>query len=108
MIGGNPHRILYFWHSTSNKLLVLLSKMMTHLNNTNKETSNKKCKREIINSLDLKNKRFGFKPEVITTVVKIEQVPIYEVGISYHCTKFEEVAMPILKLPPQDWTKRWL
>jgi glycosyltransferase involved in cell wall biosynthesis len=89
-IGGNPHRILFFWHSIGNKFLTFLSNMMTNLNLTDMETCYKMFRREIIQNLDLKEKRFGFEPEVTAKIAKIKGIRIYEVGISYYGRTFEE------------------
>jgi len=89
-MGGNPHRILFFWHSIGNKFLTFLSNMMTNLNLTDMETCYKLFKREIIQSIELKEKRFGFEPEVTAKVAKIKGIRIYEVGISYYGRTFEE------------------
>ena len=89
-MGGKPHRILFFWHSIGNKFLTFLSNMMTNLNLTDMETCYKMFRREIIQSLDLKEKRFGFEPEVTAKVAKTKGVRIYEVGISYYGRTFEE------------------
>jgi glycosyltransferase involved in cell wall biosynthesis len=89
-IGGNPHRILFFWHSIGNKFLTFLSNMMTNLNLTDMETCYKMFRREIIQSLDLKEKRFGFEPEVTAKIAKIKGIRVYEVGISYYGRTFEE------------------
>jgi len=89
-MGGNPHRILFFWHSIGNKFLTFLSNMMTNLNLTDMETCYKLFKREIIQSIELKEKRFGFEPEVTAKIAKIRGIRIYEVGISYYGRTFEE------------------
>jgi hypothetical protein len=89
-MGGNPHRILFFWHSIGNKFLTFLSNMMTNLNLTDMETCYKMFRREIIQGLDLKEKRFGFEPEVTAKIAKIKGIRIYEVGISYYGRTFEE------------------
>lgn len=89
-MGGNPHRILFFWHSIGNKFLTFLSNMMTNLNLTDMETCYKLFKREVIQSLSLKEKRFGFEPEVTAKIAKIKGIRIYEVGISYYGRTFEE------------------
>lgn len=89
-MGGNPHRILFFWHSIGNKFLTFLSNMMTDLNLTDMETCYKLFRSEIIKSLDLKEKRFGFEPEVTAKISKIKRIRIYEVGISYYGRTFEE------------------
>tara|TARA_B100001059_G_C17810059_1_gene571716 strand:- start:265 stop:978 length:714 start_codon:yes stop_codon:yes gene_type:complete len=89
-IGGNPHRILFFWHSIGNKVLTFLSNMTTNLNLTDMETCYKVFNSSMIKSLKLKEKRFGFEPEVTSKISKIKGVRIYEVGISYYGRTFEE------------------
>mgnify|MGYP006266561579 CR=1 FL=1 len=89
-MGGNPHRILFFWHSIGNKFLTFLSNMLTNLNLTDMETCYKLFRREIVQSLKLKEKRFGFEPEVTAKVARIPGIRIYEVGISYYGRTFEE------------------
>ena len=83
-MGGNPHRILFFWHSIGNKILTSISNMFTNLNLTDMETCYKLFKSDIIKSLDLKEKRFGFEPEVTAKMSKIVGIRIYEIGISYY------------------------
>jgi glycosyltransferase involved in cell wall biosynthesis len=89
-MGGNPHRILFFWHSIGNKFLTFCSNMFTNLNLTDMETCYKMFKREIIQSLDLKENRFGFEPEVTAKIARIEGIRIYEVGISYYGRTYKE------------------
>ena len=89
-MGGKPHRILFFWHSIGNKFLTFLSNMFTNLNLTDMETCYKMFRREIVQSLHLKEKRLGFEPEVTAKVARIPNVRIYEVGISYYGRTFEE------------------
>jgi glycosyltransferase involved in cell wall biosynthesis len=89
-IGGNPHRILFFWHSIGNKVLTFLSNMFTNLNLTDMETCYKLFRADILKSLDLKEKRFGFEPEVTAKMVRFPGVRIYEVGISYYGRTFAE------------------
>lgn len=89
-MGGNPHRILFFWHSIGNKFLTFLSNMMTNLNLTDMETCYKMFKADIIKSLELQEKRFGFEPEITAKIAKIPKIRIYEVGISYYGRTFEE------------------
>lgn len=89
-MGGNPHRILFFWHSIGNKFLTFLSNMLTNLNLTDMETCYKMFRTEVIKSLDLKENRFGFEPEVTAKVARIPRIRIYEVGISYYGRTFEE------------------
>lgn len=89
-IGGNPHRILFFWHSIGNKILTFISNMFTNLNLTDMETCYKLFRTPMIQSLNLKEKRFGFEPEVTAKISRIPNVRIYEVGISYYGRTFEE------------------
>jgi glycosyltransferase involved in cell wall biosynthesis len=89
-MGSNPHRILFFWHSLGNKFLTFLSNMMTNLNLTDMETCYKMFKSEMIKPLNLKEKRFGFEPEVTAKISRIPNIRIYEVGISYYGRTFEE------------------
>lgn len=89
-IGGNPHRILFFWHSIGNRWLTVLSNMLTNLNLTDMETCYKLCRREIIQGLKLKENRFGFEPEVTAKLSRVPNVRIYEVGISYYGRTYEE------------------
>jgi len=88
--GGNPHRILFFWHSIGNKILTAISNMFTNLNLSDMETCYKLFKREIIQSIKLKEKRFGFEPEVTAKIARYPDVRIYEVGISYYGRTYAE------------------
>ena len=83
------HRVLYFWHSMGNWLLTLLSNMMTDLNLTDMETCYKVFKRELVQSISLKEKRFGFEPEVVARIAQ-KRARIYEMGISYHGRTYAE------------------
>ena len=89
-MGGRPHRILFFWHTIGNKFLTFLSNAMTNLNLTDMETCYKVFRRETIQSLELKEKRFGFEPEVTAKISRIPKIRIYEVGISYYGRTYEE------------------
>lgn len=89
-MGGNPHRILFFWHSIGNKWLTTLSNMFTNLNLTDMETCYKVFKRETIQSIKLEEKRFGFEPEVTAKIARIPKIRIYEIGISYYGRTYEE------------------
>lgn len=89
-MGGNPHRILFFWHSIGNKWLTTLSNMFTNLNLTDMETCYKLFRRETIQGLKLEEKRFGFEPEVTAKIARIPNVRIYEIGISYYGRTYEE------------------
>lgn len=89
-IGGKPHRLLFFWHSIGNRWLTTLSNMLTNLNMTDMETCYKLFRREIIQSLKLKEKRFGFEPEVTARISRVPKIRIYEAGISYYGRTYEE------------------
>ena len=89
-MGGTPHRILFFWHSIGNKFLTSLSNMFTNLNLSDMETCYKLFRSDIIKSLHLKEKRFGFEPEVTAKISRYPKVRIYEVGISYYGRTYEE------------------
>ncbi len=89
-LGGKPHRILFYWHSIGNKFLTNLSNMFTNLNLTDMETCYKMFKTEIIQSLTLKEKRFGFEPEVTSKISRIKGIRLYEVGISYYGRTYED------------------
>ncbi|WP_028284407.1 glycosyltransferase family 2 protein [Olleya marilimosa] len=83
-MGSNPHRVLFFWHTIGNKFLTFFSNAVTNLNLTDMETCYKMFKTEIIKSVNLKEKRFGFEPEVTAKISRIPYIRIYEVGISYY------------------------
>lgn len=89
-MGGNPHRILFFWHSLGNKFLTLISNMFTNLNLSDMETCYKLFKSDIIKNLDLRENRFGFEPEVTAKLARVPNLRIYEVGISYYGRTYEE------------------
>lgn len=89
-MGGNPHRILFFWHSLGNGMLTFMSNMFTNLNLTDMETCYKLFKREIVQGVKLEEKRFGFEPEVTAKISRIPNIRIYEVGISYYGRTYEE------------------
>ena len=88
-LGGGPHRVLYFWHSVGNSILTLLSNAVTDLNLTDMETCYKAFRREVIQSIELKEARFGFEPEVTVKIAK-RRLRVYEVGISYSGRTYEE------------------
>jgi glycosyltransferase involved in cell wall biosynthesis len=88
-MGGEPHRVLYFWHYLGNKFLTLLSNMTTNLNLTDMETCYKVFRSEVLRSIQLKEKRFGFEPEVTARIAR-SGCRIYEVGISYTGRTYNE------------------
>lgn len=89
-LGGNSHRILFYWHSLGNKFLTRLNNMFTNLNLTDMETCYKMFKTPIIQNIALKEKRFGFEPEVTAKIARVPGIRIYEVGISYYGRTYEE------------------
>lgn len=89
-MGGNPHRILFFWHSIGNQILTFISNWFTNLNLTDMETCYKLIKAPILKNLDLREKRFGFEPEVTAKLAQVKGIRIYEVGISYYGRTYEE------------------
>ena len=89
-MGGEPHRVLYYWHSVGNKFLTWMSNMFSNINLTDMETCYKLFKAELIKGLTLKEKRFGFEPEVTAKISKIPEIRIYEVGISYSGRTYAE------------------
>ena len=88
-MGGRPHRVLYFWHSVGNRMLTLLSNALTDLNLTDMETCYKAFRRDVLQSIHLEERRFGFEPEVTVKVAK-RRLRVYEVGISYSGRTYEE------------------
>ncbi len=89
-VGRSPHRILFYWHSIGNKFLTNLSNMLTNLNLTDMETCYKLMDAKMAKSLDLKEKRFGFEPEVTAKLSRIKDIRMYEVGISYYGRTYDE------------------
>tara|TARA_B100000886_G_scaffold337580_2_gene298570 strand:+ start:935 stop:1642 length:708 start_codon:yes stop_codon:yes gene_type:complete len=87
--GGQPHRVVYFWHRVGNGFLTLLSNIFTDINLTDMETCYKAFKREIIQKIKIEEKRFGFEPEVTAKISKLN-CRIYEVGISYYGRTYKE------------------
>ena len=88
-MGGRPHRVVYVWHMVGNRFLTLLSNMATNLNLTDMETCYKMMRREVVESLDLREDRFGIEPEMTAKIAK-GNWRVYEVGISYYGRTYEE------------------
>jgi len=88
--GNNPHRILFFWHSVGNKFLTVLSNLFTNLNLTDMETCFKMFHTKTLQSLRLKERRFGFEPEVTAKISRVPGIRIFEVGISYYGRTYQE------------------
>jgi glycosyltransferase involved in cell wall biosynthesis len=89
-MGHRPHRILFFWHSIGNKVLTTLSNAFNNLNLTDMETCYKLIRSDIAKGLDLREKRFGFEPEVTAKLARVKGIRIYEVGISYYGRTYAE------------------
>jgi glycosyltransferase involved in cell wall biosynthesis len=89
-VGSEAHRVLYFWHRVGNNLLTLLSNMLTDLDLTDMETCYKAFRREVIQSIEIEESRFGFEPEITAKVAKRRNLRVYEVGISYYGRTYEE------------------
>lgn len=89
-MGGKPHRISFFWHTIGNKFLTFISNMFSNLNLTDMETCYKLFDTKIVQSLSLKENRFGFEPEITAKIARIPKIRIYEVGISYYGRTYEE------------------
>lgn len=87
---GGPHRVLYFWHSVGNSLLTLVSNMVSDLNLTDMETCYKAFRRDVIQSIQLEEDRFGFEPEVTIKLARRKGIRIYEVPISYYGRTYAE------------------
>jgi glycosyltransferase involved in cell wall biosynthesis len=87
--GGQPHRVVYFWHMVGNKLLTLLSNMATNINLTDMETCYKVFRREVLQRIEIEENRFGFEPEITAKVARLGVV-IFEVGISYYGRTYAE------------------
>lgn len=88
-MGGQPHRVVYFWHMMGNKFLTLVSNMFTNINLTDMETCYKMFRREIIQAIEIEENRFGFEPEITAKIARM-RCRIYEVGISYYGRTYEE------------------
>ncbi|KGO95442.1 glycosyltransferase family 2 protein [Flavobacterium enshiense] len=89
-MGGHPHRISFFWHTIGNKFLTFISNMFTNLNLTDMETCYKLFNTKIIQSIPLRENRFGFEPEITAKIARVPNIRIYEVGISYYGRTYEE------------------
>jgi len=87
--GGGPHRVVYFWHYVGNRFLTLLSNMFTNINLTDMETCYKVFSRDLIQSIDIQENRFGFEPEITAKIAR-RNVRIFEVGITYYGRTYSE------------------
>jgi glycosyltransferase involved in cell wall biosynthesis len=89
-MGHHPHRVLFFWHTVGNKFLTAFSNIITNLNLTDMEAGLKLFNTKMVQSIDLKEKRFGFEPEIVSKIARIPNVRVYEVGISYYGRTYQE------------------
>ena len=89
-VGHHPHRILFFWHSIGNKMLTMLSNMMTNLNLSDMETCYKLIRSDIAKKINIRENRFGIEPEITAKLARQKPIRIYEVGISYYGRTYEE------------------
>lgn len=90
-MGGEPHRVLYYWHSVANRMLTTLSNMCTNLNLTDMEVCYKVFRKGVLEQITLKCDRFGFEPEITAKVAKIRpRLRIFEVGVAYYGRSYEE------------------
>ncbi len=88
---GEPHRVLYFWHTLGNRFLTMLSNMFTNLNLTDMEVCYKVFKKEVLDRIEIKCDRFGFEPEVTAKIARLRpRLRIYEVGVAYYGRSYEE------------------
>jgi glycosyltransferase involved in cell wall biosynthesis len=89
-MGGEPHRVVYFWHMVGNQFLTLLSNMFTNINLTDMETCYKLFRRDVLRRITIEENRFGFEPEITAKVAGLEGCRIFEVGISYYGRTYAE------------------
>ena len=89
-MGGEPHRVVYFWHMVGNRFLTLLSNMFTNINLTDMETCYKVFRRDVLAKIRIEENRFGFEPEITAKVAALEECRIFEVGISYYGRTYAE------------------
>jgi glycosyltransferase involved in cell wall biosynthesis len=89
-MGGEPHRVVYFWHMVGNRVLTLISNMCTNINLTDMETCYKLFRRDVLQKITIEENRFGFEPEITAKVAALEGCRIFEVGISYYGRTYAE------------------
>ncbi len=88
--GAGAHRVLFFWHRIGNGILTLTSNMLSDLNLTDMETGYKAFRASILKTIEIKESRFGFEPEITAKIAKIPNIRIYEIGISYYGRNYAE------------------
>jgi len=89
-MGEGPHRVLFFFHTIGNKILTFLSNLFTGINLTDMETGYKMFRREVLKQIQIKEKRFGFEPEITAKISRIKNIRIYEVGIAYYGRTYKQ------------------
>jgi glycosyltransferase involved in cell wall biosynthesis len=89
-MGGEAHRVVYFWHMIGNRFLTLLSNMFTNLNLTDMETCYKVFRRDVLRKITIEENRFGFEPEITAKVAKLPECRIFEMGIAYYGRTYAE------------------
>jgi len=89
-LGGEPHRVVYFWHMVGNRFLTLCSNMLTNINLSDMETCYKLFRRDVLEKIKIEENRFGFEPEITAKVAALEGCRIFEVGISYYGRTYAE------------------
>jgi glycosyltransferase involved in cell wall biosynthesis len=89
-VGGEPHRVLHFWHRVGNGILTLLSNMLTDLNFTDIETCYKAFRADILRKIRIEESRFGFEPEITAKIAKLPNIRIFEIGVSYYGRTYSE------------------
>ncbi len=89
-VGGQAHRVVYFWHMVGNKFLTLISNMLTDLNLTDMETCYKVFRKKFLDKITIEENRFGFEPEITAKVAALEGCRIFEVSISYYGRTYAE------------------
>ena len=92
-MGGDAHRVVYFWHMVGNRFLTLCSNMLTNINLTDMETCYKLFRREILQQIKIEENRFGFEPEITAKVAALPNCRIFEFGISYFGRTYSEGKM---------------
>lgn len=88
-VGGDAHRVLFYWHSVGNRVLTLASNAFTNLNLTDMECGFKVFRKDVLNRVNIEEERFGFEPEIVAKVARLD-VRIFEVGVSYNGRTYAE------------------
>ena len=88
-MGGDAHRVFYFWHMVGNKTLTIFSNMLSNLTLRDMETCYKVFRKEVLDKINIEENRFGIEPEITAKLAKMD-VRIFEVGISYYGRSYKE------------------